>query len=115
MTLSTHKEQQRMLLVPLASASKMSGWRDLCVHYICGWLLSVADCTLHLASFDCIVQARAMMLTSMDTNRRRRVLKAMKHEQSAAILVSMNQAGRKSILEDLNANGDMHGTIDVIR
>ena len=79
-------------------------------------LLSTASySTFQITSFGCIVQARAMMLTSMDTNRRRRVLKAMKHEQSAAILVSMNHASRKSILEDLDANGDMHRTIDVIR
>ncbi|KAK9821477.1 hypothetical protein WJX74_000684 [Apatococcus lobatus] len=60
-------------------------------------------------------EARAMLLINLDTKRRRCVLKAMKHEQNAAILVSMNQASRKSILEDLDANGDMHGTMDVIR
>ena len=60
-------------------------------------------------------QARAMMLTSMDPHRRRRVLKTMKHEQNAAILVAMNHASRKSILEDLEANGDGKMTLDIIR
>ena len=62
-----------------------------------------------------LLQARAMMLTSMDPHRRRRVLKTMKHEQNAAILVSMNSASRKSVLEDLDANGDTKMTMDVIR
>ncbi len=56
-----------------------------------------------------------MMLTSMDPKRRRHVLKAMKHEQTAAILVSMNDASRKWMIQDLDANGSMRGTMDTIR
>ena len=63
----------------------------------------------------CTVQARAMMLISMDTKRRRSMLKAMKHEQTAAILVSMNANSRKSLIEDLDANGATHKTMDMIR
>ncbi len=78
------------------------------------WILA-RFCAAKASAFDVVAQARAMMLAGMDSRRRRQLLKAMKHEQTAAMLVSMNAAGRKSLLEDLDANGAMHETLDMIR